>query len=493
MSAYEHLINLVRHNCTYLATLCSILAVYPPNEPKTQDKVMELILSMRNKFLRSNRWVHIASHRLHRAVNQCGVQRSTIPTIWEMNELWASESCEIPIWTMSNIRYELTVDSLSTCNEMIDKICDFVGLRDRFGFSIFIAFENQNVNSTETSTNRDFSLPRLVCLNSDAEMDHCSAYFFDVLAKYSSFINWRLYLRKEVFSPWHDSTTDSIATELIFDQIYEGLRCRSRHPFQPEYQLKDNEKFAGLLAKIVLVKFPNTDHYEEKLKTIFMHGISDEFVESFVDQIEIQRCVSIGTLKNEVVNFAFRQWPTYFSRVFWCRRLGSQKRIAALVNWTGLLLMDEHFEDSLQQGTNDETKHAPFAEMLTIGIRTEKATSEISRRYILSVSLIHQGEIQLSCNERIAKSLHFILEWFLEGLRKRSKYCIALQQFRNEFNRGDLLTIVSDPSPWHNSLIVKKEKKHIKLPSIDFPIHIIPTVSTLILIHSIFFKKRSIS
>lgn len=58
---------------------------------------------------------------------------------------------------------------------------------------------------------------------------------------------WRLFYRKEMFSPWHDPEADSVATDLIFKQFCKGVRTE-------EYRIKS-------VSSIICIELPGCSIY----------------------------------------------------------------------------------------------------------------------------------------------------------------------------------------------------------------------------------------
>lgn len=60
---------------------------------------------------------------------------------------------------------------------------------------------------------------------------------------------WRLSIRKELFTPWHDCTLDPISTDLIYRQVIKEVKSG-------EYT---SEK-VGLGSKKTVISTPHTHH-----------------------------------------------------------------------------------------------------------------------------------------------------------------------------------------------------------------------------------------
>ncbi|KJH51233.1 myTH4 domain protein [Dictyocaulus viviparus] len=131
---------------------------------------------------------------------------------------------------------------------------------------------------------------------------------------------WRLFFRKEIFSPWHDAREDPIGTDLIYQQVLHGIKSG-------EYKCDKEEELASLIAQLYYVEEGplEVNHLENqiyKYLPIFelkKNKLANEYwTGSIMYQYRRQFGVNppdVHHVKESVVSFAKCRWPLLFSRL----------------------------------------------------------------------------------------------------------------------------------------------------------------------------------
>ncbi|XP_026865148.2 myosin VIIAa [Electrophorus electricus] len=395
----------------------------------------------------------------------------TQPPSWlELQATKSKKPIMLPVTFMDGTTKTLLTDSATTARELCNTLADKISLRDRFGFSLYIALFDK-VSSLGSSHDHVM----------DA-VSQCEQYAKEQGAQERN-APWRLFFRKEIFTPWHDPTEDSVATNLIYQQIVRGVKFG-------EYRC-DREDLAELASQQYYVDY-GSEILLERLLSLIPSYVPDRDISStktvekwahFImaahkKGIYTQKHVDPQKVKEEVVDFARYKWPLLFSRFYEAFKFSGpslpKNDVIVAVNWTGVYFVDEQEQVLLELS---------FPEI--------NAVSSSSGGKLLgqsfTVATIKGDEYTFTSNN--AEDIRDLIVTFLEGLRRRSKFVVALQDNPSpvgddatflSFAKGDLIILDQDTgeqvmtSGWAHGVNDRTKQKG------DFPadcVYVLPTVT----------------
>ncbi|XP_015422968.1 PREDICTED: LOW QUALITY PROTEIN: unconventional myosin-VIIb [Myotis davidii] len=155
--------------------------------------------------------------------------RTEPPTWLELQAVKSRKHIPVHVVLATGQSLTVTVDSASTSQEVCLHIARQQGLRDHLGFSLQVAVYDK---FWSLGSGRDHVMDAIgQCEQLARERGESERQS-----------PWRLYFRKEFFSPWHDPQEDAVSTELIYRQVLHGV-------WSGEYSFEREEELVELLAR----------------------------------------------------------------------------------------------------------------------------------------------------------------------------------------------------------------------------------------------------
>ncbi|XP_045594548.1 myosin-VIIa isoform X2 [Procambarus clarkii] len=363
--------------------------------------------------------------------------RNQPPSWLELQATKSKKPLMLPITFMDGNTKTLYADSATTARELCNQLSDKIILRDQFGFSLYIALFDK-VSSLGSG--------------GDHVMDaisQCEQYAKEQGAQERN-APWRLFFRKEIFAPWHDPTEDPVATNLIYQQVVRGVKFG-------EYRCDKDEDLAMIAAQQYYIEFGtdmNTDRLFNNLPGYipdYCVSAGDKAIDRWASLVVaayrksyyVKERVQTLKVKEDVVSYAKLKWPLLFSRFYEAFRYSGpnlpKNDVIIAVNWTGVYVVDDQEQVLLELS---------FPEITTVSCN--KTQKVYTQTFTLSTV---RGE-EFTFQSPNSEDIRDLVVYFLEGLKKRSKFVIALQDYKAPgenssfltFNKGDLILLEEDSS-----------------------------------------------
>ncbi|UJR09223.1 hypothetical protein I4U23_013470 [Adineta vaga] len=358
----------------------------------------------------------------------------TQPPSWlELQATKHKEPLLLQITFMDGSSKALKADSATTARELCDLLAEKINLTDKFGFSLYIALFDK-VSSLGSGMDHVM----------DA-ISQCEQYAKEqgTLEKIAP---WRLFFRKEIFAPWHNPRDDSVATNLIYQQVVRGIKFG-------EYRCEKDDDLAMIAAQQYFIEYGQELH-TDRLRELLPHYIPDsQLVQNKATERWLQiimhahkrhfsnskESISVVRVKEDVVNYARFKWPLLFSRFYEAYKFSGptlpKNEVIIAVNWTGVYVIDDQEQVLLELS---------FPEITQI-LSSKSSGRQQSNSF--TIITIKNEEYTFTSNN--ADDIRDLVINFLEGLKRKSKFVVVIQDFEPvgpglAIHRGDLLTLEED-------------------------------------------------
>ncbi|XP_048201605.1 unconventional myosin-VIIb [Perognathus longimembris pacificus] len=356
--------------------------------------------------------------------------RAEPPTWLELQAVKSKKHIPIQVILVAGESLTITVDSASTSREICLHIAQKLGLKDHLGFSLQVAVYDK---FWSLGSGRDHLMDAVAQCEQLAQER----------GENQRQSPWRIYFRKEFFTPWHDSQEDPVSTELIYRQVLHGV-------WSGEYSFEKEEPLVELMAQHCYVQLgasAGTKDVQELLpsclplklyKTKTPETWAGLVTAAYTKAPHIQQQATPQAVRAHVVDAALLQWPLLFSRLFQVTAVSGPRlpktQLILAVNWKGLYFLDQREKTLLELS---------FPEVMGLVTNREALGGQ---RLLLS-TLREEYEFVSPSSVSIAE----MVALFLGGLKERSVFAMALQDRRATddvtllpFKKGDLIILTKN-------------------------------------------------
>uniref|UniRef100_A0AC35EU69 Myosin-VIIa n=1 Tax=Panagrolaimus sp. PS1159 TaxID=55785 RepID=A0AC35EU69_9BILA len=407
-------------------------------------------------------------HRLRRTV-QNGTRHQP-PSYIELQATKSKKPLILAVTFMDGTVKTLNADSATTARELCTLLSEKIGLKESFGFSLYIALFDK---VSSLGAGNDHVLDAI---------SQCEQYAKEQ-GRQERNAPWRLFFRKEIFTPWHNPKSDAVSTNLIYQQVVRGVKYG-------EYRCDKDEDLALLAAQQFFVdqNGPNLDveklegsipnylpdfaltkqgqNTVEKWMQMIMHVFRKKFMGS--------KPVTVELVKDDLVTFAQYKWPLLFSRFYEAYKFAGpplpKNEVIVAVNFTGIYVVDDK-EEVLVEFSFPEISGITCSASKRLGTET------------FTIQTI--GGDEYTFQSPNSDDIRELVVYFLSGLRRLSRFAVTIQEQKLddkgtylECHRGDLL-ILAEEFGTASAQFVKAENTrtgaHGNIP-IEL-IYILPTIT----------------
>ena len=347
--------------------------------------------------------------------------RSQPPSWLELQATKSKKPLMLPITFMDGNTKTLYADSATTARELCDALSDKIALKDRFGFSLYIALFDK-VSSLGSG--------------GDHVMDaisQCEQYAKEQGAQERN-APWRLFFRKEIFAPWHTPSEDPVATNLIYQQVVRGIkfgeyRCDKEDDLAmiaaQQYYVDYGEVLSAERLQALLPSYCVPDYYLSGGSSSSASKTAERWVQTIMNahrkSYYSRERVAPIKVKEDIVNYAMYKWPLLFSRFYEAYRFSGptlpKNDVIIAVNWTGVYVVDDQEQVLLEFS---------FPEITSVST-TKAGKAQAAQNFTLST--IKGDDYTFTSSN--ADDIRELVVAFLEGLKRKSRYVIALQDYNN--------------------------------------------------------------